>query len=1516
MKTLRWVLSVFALCTGGLRASDLPAVSEPPARGRHGAARPALADPATRASFVRDLRDRASLEKREALARAGREGWLPEEKIGDRLFAIAAIKNGRLYMRGTHNREAAISLAVDRIRHTPPWGLSGTGVTVGVWDAGLARSTHQEFGSRVTPADNGSTRNHSTHVTGTIAASGVVVRARGMAPEANVLSYDWEYDYTEMAAAGMASPAETNTIPLSNHSYGFQAGWAGTTWYGTWGNRESDGFGIYGGYSELLDTICWAAPYFLPFKSAGNDRNDNPPSPGATFNYYDGGLQSKPYDPDTDPLPDNWDNGGYDTIAYDANAKNVVTVGAVSDAVMMGGRSLGSATMADFSSWGPSDDGRLKPDLVANGMSLYSTYGSGDRAYGTSSGTSMASPNACGAAALLVEYYGRLFPGQVMLASTLKGLLIHTADDLGRDGPDYAMGWGLVNAEAAARHIRRHHLSPHAQRITEDTLGVATQRNVRSFFWNARDPIRLTLCWTDPPGVAREGLDNPATNLVHDLDLRLISPGGQTNFPFVLDPVRPDEPAATGDNDIDNVEQILLASPQVYGTYRIIVGCEGELSEGPQAYSLVLSGTAVPPEIELEQLENTTNAVAPYRVRAWVTSESGVREDGVGLFWNTAGPGRPFFPVECRGVSNNWYEGTIPPQPVGSTVHYYVHAISTEGMRSVAPPGAPGETVSFSVVESLVLVVSGVPRRVPGVLPDYGVHYLPAGVDVVASAVPFTESVNGVRDACVGWSGFGSVPPAGSSNELSFVLGRDSVLAWQWRTAYSLCQTSSIPGVVSTSTWWLAGSMAGTVEAPGSVAVGGTNFALAGWLLDGTRWPDETTACSNPAEGIAMDAVHTAAADYLPADLNRDGDTLPDWWEHFYFGSTGSAAEVDVDGDGFSNGMEFRDNTHPRVPGSSPRPPSIAHRPLDDPQTGPASWPVSAVVTDNSAVREVTLEWKANAGDWLSEVMTTGSAPNEYVGAIPAPGATGDRFEYRILAEDQAGLRSENGPYAFDVRYAVAVVTPGDFGAVELGPRVVTNMGLRVANAGHIGLVWSAALRRAGLSEGSESGTNGWTHSGENDVWHITTERAFSGTHSWYFGNEEQDRYPDSARASLISPPVYITGEAQFSFWHWLDTEELQDETHAWDGCIVEISTDGGQTYSQIPPVGGYPYVIYGHPASAFPDETPCFAGTGGWERVRFDLGDFTGEVVRIRLQFGSDGYVASEGWFVDDLRIVPYGGSTHWVAVSQSQGTVSPGGADDLTVTLDARWAPLGTRWEAALDVQSNDPVMPRIVVPVRLHNLGRAIVVSRAGRGAVHPSGLVTVTRGDYVPFAVQAEQYHHVDAVYTNGDAVAGMHGATVTNLIWPDVSFEGTGTLHAAFAPNLALHGVPEHWLASHGLTNRGFDLEVADDQDGDGMFTWEEYVVETDPTDPYSVFTITSVEPYSTSQQARAVIGYRLEWPSASNVVYSVYAATNLASGYWLVATNLAGDPPMNVHIDPLQPFGTRFYRLGAERPVD
>lgn len=495
-----------------------------------------------------------------------------------------------VYVQTLNNTDAAKTISTNKVQPGGVLGLSltGSGMTnrLGVWDGGAVLVSHQEFQGRAVQSDNpSSTSDHATHVTGTMIAGGVVPNAKGMSYQAPIKCYDWNSDDGEMGAAAGAG------MLVSNHSYGQVGGWqwvSGNTWR-FWGDpslsTQFDAkYGFYDDNSAVIDQLLVDYPFYLPFFAAGNDRGSGPTG-NFTWQVRNSNGQ---WVNGTGTAPGKI--GPYDCMSGGpANAKNVMTVGAVNP-ILNGWNGAAGVVMSSFSGWGPTDDGRIKPDIVANGVDVYSAGSASNSDYTTKDGTSMATPNASGSALLIQQHHNNV-KGKFMRASTLKGLIIHTADEAGSNpGPDYSFGWGLMNTAKAVQMIS----DSSTQRISELVLANAGTYTF-SFYADGTQAIRATICWTDKPGTSPTPAYNPANiMLVNDLDIRVKRNSDNTIFfPWKLNKATPTAAATTGDNNVDNVEQILISAP-VAGTYTVTVSHKGTLS-GSQPYSFFLSGLTPKP---------------------------------------------------------------------------------------------------------------------------------------------------------------------------------------------------------------------------------------------------------------------------------------------------------------------------------------------------------------------------------------------------------------------------------------------------------------------------------------------------------------------------------------------------------------------------------------------------------------------------------------------------------------------------------------------------------------------------------------------------------------------------------------------------------------------------------------------------------------------------------------------------------------------------------------------------------
>jgi hypothetical protein len=425
-----------------------------------------------------------------------------------------------------------------------PYNLNGQGTNVLVYDVGLVGS-HPDFGSRVTAGEGGGVANHSTHVAGTVGGDGTNSGGnyKGMAPSCRITSYLYEscspnclydspQDIEENYGEGLytfGADLATNSLGANIASNGYPCNWEGD----------------YETTAQLLDAICHGSlgVPFLSLWAAGNERHSG--RCGTTYN----------------------------TTGVPATAKNTIVVGATMS---------NDHSMSWFSSWGPVDDGRIRPDVCAPGCQsggdggITSTLPGGG--YGAMCGTSMATPATAGVAALMLQQLRRMpgDPGGMLHTwpSTMKALLVNTAYDYGNIGPDFQFGYGEIRPQAGADAILNRYAI--LQRRIEQ--GGHTTFD---FMVEAGSPLlQATVAWSDPPGQHLAQIE-----LVNDLDIYFEAPSGTIHRPWILDPANPSAAATRGLDRRNPMEQVPVLNPQEGHWILHVVGYA--VPDGPQDYSVV-----------------------------------------------------------------------------------------------------------------------------------------------------------------------------------------------------------------------------------------------------------------------------------------------------------------------------------------------------------------------------------------------------------------------------------------------------------------------------------------------------------------------------------------------------------------------------------------------------------------------------------------------------------------------------------------------------------------------------------------------------------------------------------------------------------------------------------------------------------------------------------------------------------------------------------------------------------------
>lgn len=490
---------------------------------------------------------------------------------------------------------------------TQDLGFDGTGVTVAVADSGLhvgeSDGMHLDLAGR-TPAffyygsltDASDEHAHGTHVTGIIAGNGATgtmdeqgfLYGLGVAPKASIVTQRL-FDGAGAYEAPPSFEVLTGDAVMAGADIGSNS----------WGDDTQGRYDVSAAEFDALvrDAVNDALmpgdqPYILEF-SAGNA------------------------------------GPGPQTVGSPAVAKNVIATGASQnnrfDFFIY---DEGQEVMADFSSRGPAEDGRIKPDVVAPGTwiaSLRSPVGNDENAwldidgdYLYMGGTSQAGPHVSGAAAVFVQYYRETYGIGTPSPALVKAALIHSAIDM-NDGstaaastPNMDEGWGRVDLTQIIYNPRWHDFLDQTNLLTQ---GQTYQRSV--IIADTNEPLRVTLVYTDVPGFPAA---IPA--LVNDLDLEMTGPDGRVyrGNQFERGESVPD---AAGSDSINNVEGIYISAPAPgeymlrVRTRKVAQDARRDTPAADQDFALVISGNIPPPETGSILLDRTHYTV-PGRIRVKV----------------------------------------------------------------------------------------------------------------------------------------------------------------------------------------------------------------------------------------------------------------------------------------------------------------------------------------------------------------------------------------------------------------------------------------------------------------------------------------------------------------------------------------------------------------------------------------------------------------------------------------------------------------------------------------------------------------------------------------------------------------------------------------------------------------------------------------------------------------------------------------------------------------------------------
>jgi len=463
---------------------------------------------------------------------------------------------------------------------------TGNGIGVLVRDDGIV-GPHIDFQDRINNTlTSGTGQTHGDGVAGIMAGAGNLnPRNRGMAAGADIHVVTYVPSHLDAATTSLIN---NGTVQITNSSYG---------------NGCNAGYTVI---SQTVDQQVINTPSLLHVYSGGNSNNNDCG--------YGAGNQ--------------WGNitGGH------KQGKNVIATANV----------FFNGALVNSSSRGPAHDGRIKPDIAANGQNQIST--AENNTYQSFGGTSGAAPGIAGISAQLYEAYGELNGGALPNSALIKATLLNTANDAGNVGPDFRFGWGIVNGLRAGKLIED-------GRYLSDNIAQGATNMHTINVPSGTSQVRFMLYWKDVPA-------NPGTSsaLVNDLDLIVETPGGDNLLPWILDPTpNPaalNAPATNGEDHLNNMEQVLINNPAA-GDYTIDIS-GFNIPFGPQEYFVVY-----------EVIEENLTVTYPNDSESLVPGEQEV------IHWDAINTTENFLVEYSNDNGNTWNSITT----VAGNIDFYIWTI-------------------------------------------------------------------------------------------------------------------------------------------------------------------------------------------------------------------------------------------------------------------------------------------------------------------------------------------------------------------------------------------------------------------------------------------------------------------------------------------------------------------------------------------------------------------------------------------------------------------------------------------------------------------------------------------------------------------------------------------------------------------------------------------------------------------------------------------------------------------------